>query len=113
MVVSIRMNAFEMAASVPLLTTTVLVDPVVGHWSFCSVVEATSALDTESERVVQNALDKLMELKSMTTFGKLQVVSVAPLSLGQWLRFLTNVFHITSDCASTVHSEKRRCYCCN
>jgi ATP-binding cassette subfamily B (MDR/TAP) protein 1 len=34
----------------------------------CSIAEATSALDTESERVVQNALDKLMSLKTMTTF---------------------------------------------
>lgn len=41
---------------------------------FCFIAEATSALDTESERVVQNALDKLMELKSMTTFGKWQVI---------------------------------------
>jgi len=32
--------------------------------------EATSALDSESEAVVQQALDKLLELESMTTFGK-------------------------------------------
>jgi ATP-binding cassette subfamily B (MDR/TAP) protein 1 len=38
------------------------------RYSSCSIAEATSALDTESERVVQNALDKLMSLKSMTTF---------------------------------------------
>jgi ATP-binding cassette subfamily B (MDR/TAP) protein 1 len=54
-----------------LLYCNVLVDPAVLHcsrYSCCSIAEATSALDTESERVVQNALDGLMELKSMTIF---------------------------------------------